>query len=467
MGILAGYMVPHPPAIIHEISPEDEYRASATVNGYRKAMMDLALLDPDTIIITSPHSVMYRDYNHISPGYGAKGDFRQFGAPQVSFQVEYDRELVAMVCREARNAGIPAGTKGEKDPSLDHGTMVPLYFIEKAYQGLKKAPEYRIVRIGLSGQPLLDQYVLGMLIRDACENLDRRAVFVASGDLSHYLKESGPYGFRKEGPEYDRRIMETMRKARFEELLEYSESFLESAGECGHRSFTIMAGAFDTRAVDAAKYSYDDITGVGYGICGYHEEGKDFSRNFGAQFAIKEAKKREKARTEEDEYVRLARKSLESWINDGKKPAIPEKLPEELTKKSGGVFVSLHLSGQLRGCIGTIRPVWECVALEIIENAISAGTRDPRFHPVTPEELDQLEISVDILGTPEKIQSPEELDIKRYGVIVTSGDKVGLLLPDIDGIRSAEQQIRVAEEKAGIIPGEEVQLERFEVKRHH
>ena len=167
-----------------------------------------------------------------------------------------------------------------------------------------------------------------------------------------------------------------------------------------------------------------------------------------------------------DIYVELARQSLTSYIKDGKKLQMPEGLPEELMNRRAGAFVSLHKNGELRGCIGTIGPTTYCVAQEIINNAISASTEDPRFNPITPDELSGLEINVDVLGTPESIESPKELDVKRYGVIVTSGNRRGLLLPDLDGVDSVEQQISIAMQKAGIRPGEKIRLQRFEVVRH-
>ena len=134
--------------------------------------------------------------------------------------------------------------------------------------------------------------------------------------------------------------------------------------------------------------------------------------------------------------------------------------------RRAGVFVSIKEEGRLRGCIGTIQAVQESVAQEIIDNAVSASTRDPRFQPIEEDELDKLTISVDVLGDMEKISSPEELDVKRYGVVVTKGYKRGLLLPNLDGVDTVEEQLAIAKRKAGIKEQEEVSLERFEVVRH-
>ena len=137
-----------------------------------------------------------------------------------------------------------------------------------------------------------------------------------------------------------------------------------------------------------------------------------------------------------------------------------------MLKTRAGAFVSIHKHGKLRGCIGTIAPTAENVAKEIIRNAISASTQDPRFDPVTEEELKWLEINVDVLGEPERISSLAELDVRRYGVIVSCGHKRGLLLPDLDGVDTPEQQVSIAMKKGGIRENEPYVLERFEVVRH-
>ena len=167
-----------------------------------------------------------------------------------------------------------------------------------------------------------------------------------------------------------------------------------------------------------------------------------------------------------DRYVELARATIEQYIRTGTIPEVPKDLPEEMLKIRAGAFVSIHKHGKLRGCIGTIAPVTRCVAQEIIRNAVSASTQDPRFDPIREDELQWLEIHVDVLGKPEKISSVSELDVKRYGVIVTSGYRRGLLLPDLDGVDTPQQQVSIALQKGGIREDEKYQMERFEVIRH-
>ena len=184
---------------------------------------------------------------------------------------------------------------------------------------------------------------------------------------------------------------------------------------------------------------------------------------FGVGYAVAAFERGEAA----DPLVALARASIEHYVKTGKPLARPRDLPDELAKRRAGAFVSIHEGGDLRGCIGTIAPVQSCLADEIIANGISAATQDPRFPPIREDELDYLEISVDVLGEAEPVRSMSELDPARYGVIVTKGWRRGLLLPDLEGVDTVEQQVAIAKQKAGISPADDdVELARFEVVRH-
>ena len=235
MSVKGAVMVPHPPLIVPAVGRGEEKKIQATVDAYHQAARQIAAWRPDTVVITSPHSVMYADYFHISPGKGARGSFARFRAPQAEFQAEYDIEFVRMLSQEAEARDIPAGTLGERDKSLDHGTMVPLYFLNQ-YD-----TDYRLVRIGLSGLSLTKHYELGACIKKTAELLGRSIVIIGSGDLSHKLKEDGPYGFQKEGPEYDTRIMDVMGRAAFGGVLRQGgrvrPSILYNYGRSAGRTF--------------------------------------------------------------------------------------------------------------------------------------------------------------------------------------------------------------------------------------
>lgn len=222
--------------------------------------------------MTSPHSVMYADYFHISPSKGASGDMSAFGASQTRLEVEYDRELQEEIIRQAEGANIRAGTLGEKDPSLDHGTFLPLYFLQEAGMNCP------ILRIGLSGFSPIEHYRLGQCIARAVDKLGRRAVFVASGDLSHKLKDDGPYGYTPEGPVFDRRVTQAIASGDFLQFLTMDTGLCDRAAECGLRSFQIMAGALDGLAVSPTLLSYEGTFGVGYGVATFTVTGTDENR---------------------------------------------------------------------------------------------------------------------------------------------------------------------------------------------
>ncbi|MBQ6563266.1 MAG: AmmeMemoRadiSam system protein A [Clostridia bacterium] len=460
MAIVGAFMVPHPPMIVPDIGCGRERMIEETKSAYVQVAREIAECRPETILIASPHSVMYADYFHISPGSGAKGSFQQFEAGHITFKETYDEKLVNSIQRLAKENGVPAGTRGERRAELDHGTMVPLYFIRQFWN------DFKLVRIGLSGLSLEEHYRLGQIIGQAVQETERRAVFVASGDLSHKLRREGPYGFAPEGPQYDARIMDVCGRAAFDELLDFDESFCERAAECGHRSFVMMAGALDGRTVNVEKLSHQDITGVGYGICAFHPQGNDPERKFLEKHREKEKVRIGRQREASDAWVNLARQAIERYVMDRQTLPVPENLPGELLHSRAGAFVSIHKQGRLRGCIGTIGPVRDCLADEIIHNAISAAVSDYRFEPIQPEELEWLEINVDVLSEPEDIDSEDELDVRKYGVIVSHGNHRGLLLPDLDGVDTVEEQVSIARKKAGIGPKEKVRLQRFQVIRH-
>lgn len=432
MAVAGGMIVPHPPLILHEIGRGQEFQIQRTIDAYRTAAEEAAVMQPETVVILSPHSVMYRDYFHISPGRRAAGDFRMFGEPEVEVETEYDEEFVKALCQNAEAAGLAAGTEGERDPGLDHASMIPLRFLQKENQ------RFKTVRIGLSGLPFSEHYRLGQCIAGTAEQLDRRILVVASGDLSHRLMDSGPYDFAEEGPEYDKRVTEVMASGRLADCLDFPEEFCEKAGECGHRAFCILAGALEGKPLLPRLLSYEGPFGVGYAVAIF-----------------------------QDAFVALARRSLAYWLEYGQEMPVPDGLPKELLERRAGVFVSLKKDGELRGCIGTIEGVRDCIAREIIGNAVSAGIYDPRFPQVEMKELKEIICTVDVLSEAEPVDSEEALDPKRYGVIVTRGRRRGLLLPDLEGVDTPRQQIAIALRKAGIEADEPFSLERFEVVRHY
>lgn len=470
MAVLGAIAVPHPPLIMPEVGNGREKIIEKTIESYRKAMAFVSSLKPDTVIITSPHAKGWRDCFSISSGSHAYGDFSDFRAPQLEIGCDYDEELAQSIADELKKDEIRAILYPYGEEALDHATMIPLRFLSEFITDVK------VVRISLSGFSPLAHYKLGEAVAKCAEKLGRRIVMIASGDLSHKLKEDGPYGYSADGPVFDRDICEIFKSGDFLKLLNLNQAVCESAAECGYRSFLIMAGALDSLAVKPELLSYEGPFGVGYAVATFRVEGSDPKRNFAAQYEKIQQDLADKRHESEDIVVSLARRTIESVVKSGiltraattddLRAYLPQ-IPQELTKKKASCFVTIHKYGNLRGCIGTLMPVCSSLGEEIERNAISACSSDPRFDPVTESELPYLEYSVDVLDEPESIKSPEELNPRVYGVIVRKGARRGVLLPDLDGVDTVEQQLSIAKRKAGLDPYEEgCSLKRFTVKRH-
>ena len=472
MTIVGAIAVPHPPLIVPAVGRGDERRIQATIDAYERATAWLLEQGPDCLVVTSPHAPLFRDAFHVTTDPSLDGSMARFNAPQEAIHAECDDELAREILRRANEAGIPCADSGFYRDDMDHGTYVPLYFAREAARGFEAhgaeggsgdfdaaggadgALPCPIVRIGLSMLSPQAHRELGRAIARAAEALGRRVGFIASGDLSHKLLAEGPYGFAPEGPVFDERIGEIFASGDLDGLFGFEEAFCEAAAECGLRSFQIMAGALDGLAVETEMLSNEGPFGVGYGVaicaCGAGEVPACTADSAAA-----------------DPHVALARLSVETFVRTGKPARLPADVPADLLGRRAGVFVSLHERGELRGCIGTIVATCDSIAAEILQNGVSACSRDPRFDPVRPDELDYLDYSVDVLGDAEPVASPGELDPARYGVIVTQGWKRGLLLPNLDGVDTVGEQLRIAKLKAGIDPADDdVELERFEVVRH-
>ena len=459
MSILAAYVVPHPPLILPEVGRGEEKKIQLTVNAYERVMKEAAEQKPDTVIIASPHTVMYADYFHIAPGEEAEGSFARFGAEEITVAARYDTVLAKEIEMEAGEIGIEAGPVGGRNAALDHAVMIPLHFLHAHTR------DFRVVRLGISGLSPLDHYNFGKCVARAVDTLGRRAVFIASGDLSHKLTPEGPYGFASEGPRFDKACMKYLEEGDFLKLLRMDRTLYEPAAECGLRTFWMMAGALDGQALKIKKLSYQGPFGVGYGVVSLRVTREDVRRSFAERYEMLERRAQEERRAAEDEYVRLARHAIETIVRTGKNAELPQGLPSEMAERAG-VFVSLKKDGELRGCIGTFAPTTKNIAEEILQNAASAALRDPRFPPVKKEELDALVYSVDVLTEPELVAGADVLDVKKYGVIVEYRARKGLLLPDLTGVDTVDEQLRIARQKGGIPADAPIRIWRFTVARH-
>ena len=450
MSLIGAYAVPHPPLIVPAVGKGEERAIDTTIQNFTEVAKRVAQHQPDLIIITSPHAPLYRDGFFIADAAQEEGSMARFNAPEERLTIQGDPAFAHHLEEQLHRHSI-AVTHRDPDHTIDHGSYVPLYFLAQTLD-LSTVP---VLRIGLSGLPAQDHRFLGQAIAEVARSTDRRVVLIASGDWSHKLTPDGPYGFAPAGPVFDDTLVEIFSKGSLSELFTIDETLCTEAAECGLRSFQIMAGALEESPFEAELLSYEGPFGVGYGIAAFEVEPLP-------EDPISQQSTQESC----DPLVALARTTVETYVRTGAVVDIPTPLPSTLDTEPAGVFVSLHEKGELRGCIGTISARRETLSEEIITNAICACSRDPRFRPVTPEELPYLSYSVDVLGKPEAIFSLEQLDPKHYGVIVERHGRSGLLLPDLEGVDTVADQLAIAKAKAGIRPAEDVSVKRFEVVRH-
>ncbi|MFZ5648893.1 MAG: AmmeMemoRadiSam system protein A [Bacillota bacterium] len=457
---------PHPPIMVPAVGK----KSSDIVMKSRQAMLELGRRLSESgarsVVMISPHGPVFTDGIAINANPVLKGNLGKFGAVEVAFELENDLPLAKEIHRYAREAGVitlemnkkAAGQYGVST-DLDHGLTVPLYFLVEAGVQLPLVPVY----MGLLSRKKL--YRFGTAIQKAAQDSGKKVAVLASGDLSHCLTRDAPAGYEPGGKEFDEEIVRLLGAADVMGIINMDSVLVEKAGECGMRPIIMMLGAMDGYSVESEVLSYEGPFGVGYAVAVFRPDSAEAGRRF---MDTLDEKRREEAlhRKKGEGYLPgIARDALEHYSRGKKFKIPPGKIPDEF-KKPAGVFVSLKKDGQLRGCIGTIFPQYSSIIEETINNAISAGHRDPRFHPVGPEELDELDISVDVLHAPEPVKGKDQLDPVRYGVIVKSGRRQGLLLPNLEGVDTVEQQIDIARQKAGISPGEPIELERFEVVRH-
>lgn len=454
--VFAG-IAPHPPIMVPEVGREAADEVRASIAAMRDFTLRLIESGAETVVIISPHApldarafVAYQDAT-------LYGDFAKFRVPETKVEAPLDEELLSSIVRAA--AAQNYEVIGIKGYNLDHGTAVPLYFLQR--NGWRGA----LVALGYSFLPTEDHLRFGSCIRSAVERHGRPVAFVASGDLSHRLKPEAPAGYQPQAHLFDEEVVESLRACQPERIINIDQNLRKLAGECGYRSMLVAFGATQGLDSNCDVLHYEAPFGVGYmvaqlvRVAGSVEE-TEISSEQSVEYH------QEAIGAVVEDLPTLARSAVETFVNEGIIIEPPSSSSQMLNQRAA-CFVSLKThAGDLRGCIGTIEPVRETLAEELIANAIAAATHDPRFPPVTADELASLRYSVDVLSAPEPTEF-EDLDPAIYGVIVEdeAGLRRGLLLPDIQGIETARQQVDIAARKAGVTPGTTLRLSRFRVER--
>ncbi len=454
MSLVGALVVPHPPIIVPEVGGGSVAEVQATVDAMRQLGAYTAQMAPEVIVLLSPHARLDPDRMAVCLAGRYHGTLSAFGAPEVRVDLEGDEALARSLLESASAEGVPVVGYGEgsRPVTLDHGALVPLYFLLGA---LERQP--RLVEINFSFGDVGSHLAFGRAIRRVLDVYGDSVLYVASGDLSHRLTASAPAGYSPHGAEFDQRIVDVFADGDLEALQDIPRGVVDAAGECGYRSLLVLGGLLESSSYRTHLLSYEGPFGVGYLV---------------ARVDVVTDPPDEEApgsgSSPSDPLVRLARETIERFVKEGVSPE--PNLPAGAGPERAGVFVSLHnRDGSLRGCIGTTAPTRSTLAEEIVRNAVSAATQDPRFPPVGRDELDGLEVSVDVLGEPEPVSDLSQLDPKRYGIIVRTADgRQALLLPDLEGVDTVEDQLAIVCRKGGIDSRRDrYTLERFEVVRHH
>lgn len=454
---------PHPPLIIPEIGQGQLQEVQPTVDGMGRLAQELAATEPETVIFLTPHGNVFADALSSLGQPHLRGDMTAFGAQQ-EWTASNDLILLKEIATQSAQSNLPfiildkeTAYQHRLNPDLDHGILVPFHYLQGA--GLT---DVKIIAISIAYLSTLELYQFGHILKQAADKIGRKVAILASGDMSHRLKSDGPYEYHPDGPPFDQAVRELLSSGDAEGIMGLPESLCNNAGECGYRSIVIMLGALDGLNYEPTIFSYEGPFGVGYLTAGFRpgSTGKSLLQ----QLQAGQLQEQDRLRQQESPPVKWARMVIESYVSNGSRPALPGEL-ENLRRETAGTFVSLKKHGQLRGCIGTISPAYGSLAEEIAGNAVSAASQDPRFLPVETHELGDLVYSVDVLGQAEPANR-EQLDPKRYGVIVSQGSRRGLLLPDLEGVDTVEEQLQIACQKAGIRPDESYAIKRFEVIRY-
>lgn len=451
-----GVISPHPPIFIESVGGSERHKADASLDALNQAARAIACFDPETLIVMSPHAPAVYDTFLVDTSETMQGSLGEFGDTR-QLQWRTDTAMAEAIVKAADAAGVPIAPR-DADPRLrpgwlDHATIVPLSFLDPSH--LRK-----IVVVSLSYLSFATHDLLGSVIRETAEGLGRKVVFVASGDCSHRLTPSAGAGYSPRGQELDDALVAIVRSGDLGAFKEIDLGLAEAAGECGLRSFVTLSGFIGPDPVATRLLAYEGPWGVGYLTAMVGDEAAVCASD-GTDESTASA---ETPDLQESEIVQLARSTLGAYLHGGTPP--DPILSDPAYPKRAGAFVSLHREGRLRGCIGTISATQSTLGEEVAHNVLEAAFEDPRFDPLSANEFGDLEMSVDVLH-PAEPATIQDLDPKRYGVIVSAGYRRGLLLPDLDGVDDTATQLEIALQKAGIRPDEDFTIERFRVDRYH
>lgn len=481
MSIIAGYLLPHAPVFIDKVGGGQTEQVQNTINAYRQVAKEIEQMHPDLIIIISPHGPIFSDAIALYDLDQYHGDMKRFGEYSLKFEAHKDKAFIDKLLEESRkNDGYfypltnSQFVKFQHAPVLDHGVTVPLYFLSEHIKAVN------LVALSYGSLSYLELLRNGEIIKKVADESQDKIVVIASGDMSHALSSKGPYQYHEDGPWFDQLMRASIEKQQPYNVFTEDESRINNASECGLRSYAIMMGAFNRCSLNCKVYNYEGPFGVGYLIAGFKYDGKTEEDQI-VRISHKMHETVSIQRQNAHLFVKIAREMIETYVKEkvaakwqvsnqelllnGKKFDIGDYL--SILNEKHGTFVSIKKHGVLRGCIGTIAPTQKTTLEEILQNAISACSRDYRFDPIDIKELDYLTISVDVLSNLRKVDNRDVLDPAKYGVVVYSKGRKGVLLPNLEGVNTIEEQLQISTNKGGFTVEEIDRIDCFTVERFY
>jgi AmmeMemoRadiSam system protein A len=445
--VACAVLMPHAPILVPEVGGERGGAAQASRRAMREAAACVMGFRPDTVALISPHSPRRPRAFGLWAGKRLEGSFAQFDAPAAQVSLANDTQFAQAIVTEAGMGDL--ATWMIEDQTLDHGALVPLWFlVEAGWAGPTIVLSLNYPEDGgLSG--------LGEAIAAAADASHRRVAIVASGDMSHRLTRGAPCGFHPQAHQFDETFIRLIREGDYHAIGNIDPALRTLAAEDAVDSTLVAAAAADWRTTGHKVLNYEGPFGVGYGVAILFAEK---SSPADPPPAAEQAASRDGVI-----LPALARQSVTAALRGGAE--VPPAATGQYLSERRGVFVTLReRSGMLRGCAGTIRPVCASLVAETWRSARVAAFEDTRFPSVTADEIPNLRFDVSVLHSMEKVSSAGELDPARYGVVVSTQDgRRGLLLPAIPEIKTSQQQLGIARKKGWIEPDEPVMLQRFQV----
>lgn len=455
MSIPCAVLMCHAPIVLPQIAGEDAPLCQVTTEAMHHAARALLAHEPDVIVLVSPHTPRARTRWGISHEETLEGSFVRFGHGELSLCFQGAQRAARALATAAEREGL--ATQAVPAQPLDHGALVPLYFLREASQFLRArdgadetryAPRILLVALPYPGTSTRHEVSFGAAVRAAASACEERWAVLASGDMSHRLTPDAPGGYDPRAREFDRTFVDLVQRGDLRGAIDLPPELVECAGQDCVQSTAVAAGAVRFATDGAHTFGYEGPFGVGYCEALIYSDRADDGPPY--------------------RLVEIALAAIERSLRDERRLASePLAAPWD---KPRAVFVTLRSpEGELRGCIGRTSPLFPTLVDEVIDCAIGAATRDPRMRSVQTSELPTLAVEVSVLAPAEPIGGPEALDPARFGVIVqqTRGarERRGVLLPGIAGIDTVTDQLRVVLHKAGIDPSLPYRLERFTVDK--